>query len=65
MEEICQNCGSPKFTHPDIEMFFEQGITDSMYDVMLQEIVRCTTLYDNVCINYKRDNLKYLESLVK
>jgi len=64
MDEICQNCGGPKFTHPEIANFIGQPFSEEIYDSMLQEIIRCKTLYGNVCLNYKRDNLKYLEECV-
>jgi hypothetical protein len=63
MDEICQNCGGSKSTHPNIDKYLTYVIDSNVYDLILKELGMHQTLYGNVCLNYKRDNLRFLESL--
>ena len=63
MAEICQNCGDPKKYHPDMSQFLGKATGNDLIEKMSIEFRRAFDLYANVCLNYKRDNLKYLEDL--
>jgi hypothetical protein len=63
LEEYCQNCGMVKFMHVNMDKFIGTAINEQTYDALLAEAVEKHELFGNLCLDWKRDNLKYLESL--
>jgi hypothetical protein len=62
-EEYCQNCGGAKFTHVDFDKFIGRTIDDNTYKELVDEAITKKELYGNMCLEWKRDNLKYLETM--
>ena len=60
-EEYCKNCDMAKFMHVDMDRFVGQSINEQTYDALLTECVEKHELYGNLCLDWERDNLIYLE----
>ena len=60
----CQNCGGFRFMHVDLDKW-TNGVTisASLYDEFMAAVQEKYVLYGNSCLNFKLDNLKWLENI--
>lgn len=59
----CRNCGGLKFTHINMNNFIGKTIDDATYDALMAEAMTKYNMYGNWCLNFKLDNLRYLEEV--